>query len=73
MKKRIITVVAILFLGVVVAGFFYRRPQKTITYGGGFQMPAHSVDRAVKAGEYCPSWDAKPGQLAADICLPLDK
>ena len=40
---------------------------------GGIPVPVKSRNQALKAGYYCPSWDATPGQVASTICIPLDK
>jgi hypothetical protein len=34
-------------------------------------IPANSCSRAMQLHEYCPSWDAKPGQIAPAICIEL--
>lgn len=45
---------------------------KPIT-AGGREVPAGSAERAKAAGYYCPSWDARPGQVTSFICVKLDK
>jgi hypothetical protein len=40
---------------------------------GGVPVPSDSQIKAKAKGYYCPSWDAKPGQVASTICIPLDK
>lgn len=39
----------------------------------GRPVPADSVKRAQSKGYYCPSWDAKPGQVVPEICYPLSR
>lgn len=34
-------------------------------------VPAGSRQRAKAAGYYCPSWDARPGQVSPSICYPI--
>jgi hypothetical protein len=34
-------------------------------------VPAQFCTRAKQDGYYCPSWDAKPGQIAPDICYKV--
>jgi len=46
-------------------------PNQTLT-AGGEPVPTSEVARAKKAGYYCPSWDAQPGQVSSGVCLPLD-
>ena len=36
-----------------------------------YNIPADSCNRAVQAGEYCPSWDAKPGQISSSFCIKI--
>ena len=48
------------------------RESSSLTVGGE-PVPAESQAEARRLGYYCPSWDAKPGQVAPDICLKLDK
>jgi hypothetical protein len=45
---------------------------KTMT-AGGMKVPAAYQSKAMKLGYYCPSWDAKPGEISSEICIPLDK
>lgn len=34
-------------------------------------VPAQFCERAKKAGYYCPSWAAKPGEMAPDFCYKI--
>ncbi len=43
---------------------------KTVT---GQIVPSKWIDKAKNLGYYCPSWDAKPGQIVSDICYKLAK
>lgn len=40
---------------------------------GGVVVPEKYVKKAKSLGYYCPSWAAKPGEIASDTCLTLDK
>jgi hypothetical protein len=44
-----------------------------ILTAGGQPVPKAWQAKAKALGYYCPSWDAQPGQISSDICLPLDK
>lgn len=43
------------------------------TYSNGTPVPDDSQTRAKAVNYYCPSWDAKPGELTPDFCASLDK
>ena len=47
----------------------YATPLKAGTY----VVPVQWQSRARSVGYYCPSWNSTPGQIAPDICLPLNK
>lgn len=46
-------------------------PASPVT-AGGQPVPTSSQQKARAEGHYCPSWDAKPGQISPDICYSLD-
>jgi hypothetical protein len=45
--------------------------QKTLT-ANGQTVPYRYAEKAKSLGYYCPSWDAKPGEIAPTICYKLD-
>lgn len=88
-SKKIRFIVIIILLTSLVAGIFliyrihqndYNSPKLVLKPGvshsitaGGVAVPTYLQARAIKAGYYCPSWAAKPGQVSTTICMPLDR
>lgn len=49
-------------------------PQATTTVtAGGQSVPEQFWSKARALGYYCPSWDAKPGEIASNACIKLDQ
>lgn len=44
-----------------------------VLMAGNISVPVSFQARAKKLGYYCLSWDAKPGIITPDTCIPLNK
>ena len=64
----------LLFLGY---NLLQKRIDKTVTAvlktTTGLTVPANWVSKAKNLGYYCPSWNAKPGEIVSQICYKLAK
>lgn len=48
-------------------------PAKHSLTASGVEVPQQFVEKAESLGYYCPSWAAKPGEVASGVCLKLDR
>ena len=66
--------VILLIAAVIIAGtmtIFWKRYHASSSNKLLQSIPVQSREKAKKAGYYCPSWDAQPGEIVSNICIKI--
>ena len=78
MKLLIKILIVVVLISLLFGGYslLQKKINQASTYlktVSGEIVPSKWIDKAKSLGYYCPSWDAKPGQIVSDICYKLSK